>query len=342
MAVAPTKPLYLPTQFTPYPFKSSATFPVPDLPRDNPLTVERVALGKELFHETTLSRDSSISCASCHQAAAAFSDPRRFSVGVRHQTGARHAMPLLNLAWKNQFFWDGRAPSLRAQALKPIQDAAEMDESLPHVAAKLASLPRYPAAFQAAFGSTEITPEKIGLALEQFLLTLTSFDSKFDRALRGAEKMSAEEKRGFQLFSTEYDPRRGQFGADCFHCHGGALFQSQAFANNGLDEEFKDPGRAKITGKESDLGKFAVPSLRNVELTGPYMHDGRFSTLEEVLAHYCTGIRRSATLDPNLAKHPHGGVPLTEADQKAIVAFLRTLTDEALRPNPSAQLSRNP
>jgi cytochrome c peroxidase len=341
MAAAPPKPPYLPAQFTPYPFKTSATFPIPDLPRDNPLTTERVVLGKELFHETALSRDGSISCASCHKAEAAFSDPRRFSAGVRNQPGLRHAMPLFNLAWKHEFFWDGRAPSLRAQALMPIQDHAEMDESLTNVAAKLAARPGYPAAFQAAFGSTQITPEKIGLVLEQYLLTLTSFDSKFDRAMRGAAKMSAEEKRGFQLFSTEYDPRRGQFGADCFHCHGGMLFQSQSFANNGLDAEFRDMGRGKITGKDSDLGKFAVPSLRNVELTGPYMHDGRFATLEEVVAHYCSGVKRSATLDPNLAKHPNGGVPLTEADQNALVAYLKTLTDESLRPTRQGQLSRN-
>ena len=155
--------------------------------------------------------------------------------------------------------------------------------------------------------------------------------------------MTEEEKRGFQLFSTEYDPRRGQFGADCFHCHGGALFQSQTFANNGLDSEFADIGRAKVTGRESDTGKFAVPSLRNVALTGPYMHDGRFTTLEEAVAHYCTGVKRSTTLDPNLAKHPNGGVPLTEADQKALVAFLKSLTDgESRRPRQQGQLSRNP
>jgi cytochrome c peroxidase len=339
-ASTPLKPLYLPAHFTPFPFKTSATFPRPDLPRDNPLTAERVALGDELFHETALSRDGSIACAACHKAGAAFSDPRRFSAGVGHQLGARHAMPLFNLAWKHDFFWDGRATSLRAQALMPIQEHTEMDETPANVAAKLAVLPRYPTAFQAAFGSAEITPEKIGLALEQFLLTLTSCDSKFDRAMRGAEEMTAQEKRGFQLFSTEYDPRRGQFGADCFHCHGGMLFQSQTFANNGLDAEFQDTGRAKVTGQDSDLGKFAVPSLRNVKLTGPYMHDGRFGTLEEVVAHYCTGVKRSATLDPNLAKHPNGGVPLTEGDQQALVAFLKTLTEESLQNDSEPALSK--
>jgi cytochrome c peroxidase len=224
-----------------------------------------------------------------------------------------------------------------------------MHESLTNLVAKLAAIGRagsplpadgahgvmrpdddatnYPALFAAAFGSPEITPEKIALGLENYLLTLTSFDAKFDRVLRGEEKFTPKEQRGFQLFSTEYDPRRGQFGADCFHCHGGPLFQSQGFANNGLDATFMDTGREKVTGKAADAGKFAVPSLRNVALTAPYMHDGRFKTLEAVIEHYATGVKRSATLDPNLAKHPDGGVPLTADDKRALVAFLKTLTD---------------
>jgi cytochrome c peroxidase len=393
--LAQRKPLYLPARFTPFRFQISSTFPIPDLPRDNPLIEERVALGEKLFHEPALSKDGTISCASCHKANAAFTDPRKFSVGVREQVGTRNAMPLLNLAWKNSFFWDGRAPSLRAQALMPIQDHREMDESLTNVVDKLArgttdrdGLPLtfgekedfrppaekpesgisskgvqqsasirqpsplpgregqsegkeakqthrtspaqtdYATLFTAAFGSPEITPEKIGLAIESFVLTLTSFNSKFDRALRGEEKLSTTEQRGFELFMTEYDPRREQFGADCFHCHGGPLFQSQTFANNGLDEVFKDIGRAKITGKDADKGKFATPSLRNIALTAPYMHDGRFATLEEVVDHYSTGMKRSATLDPNLAKHPDGGVPLSARDKAALVVFMKTLTDE--------------
>lgn len=341
------EPLYLPEQFTPYPFRMSATFPVPDLPGDNPLLVERVALGEKLFHEPALSKDNTISCASCHDARHAFADPRRYSVGVRDQSGTRNAMPLFNLAWKRSFFWDGRAPSLRAQALMPIQDHTEMDESLTNVVAKLrggrrdetstdksaicnpqSAIAGYPELFAAAFGTPEITPQKIGLAIENYLLTLTSFDSKFDRALAGKAELTAEEKRGFELFMTEYDPRRQQYGADCFHCHGGPLFQSQTFANNGLDAAFTDRGRAGVTGREADAGKFATPSLRNVALTAPYMHDGRFATLEEVVAHYATGVKRSPTLDPNLAKHPDGGVPLSAEDQQALVAFLKTLTDE--------------
>ena len=321
-----TKPVDLPSKFTAFRFQTSAAFPVPELPADNPLIVERVELGRRLFNETALSKDNTISCASCHQETSAFSDDRAFSLGISNRIGTRNAMPLFNLAWKNSFFWDGRALSLRAQTLMPIQDHAEMDQTLTNAVMKLQSAD-YSALFAAAFESPEITPEKIGLALEQFLLTLTSFDSKFDRALRNEEQLNAMEQRGLELFMTEYDPRRGQFGADCFHCHGGALFQNQSFANNGLDAEFKDIGRARVTGREADRGKFAVPSLRNVAITGPYMHDGRFATLEQVVAHYASGVRRSATLDPNLAKHPDGGVPLSAADQQALVAFLRTLTD---------------
>src|SRR6185295_5732458 len=149
-------------------------FPRPDLPHDNPLIEERVQLGERLFHETALSRDGTLSCSSCHAASAAFADPRRHSIGVRGQRGTRNSMPLFNLAWKTSFFWDGRAPSLRAQVLMPIVDHTEMDETLDRVISKLAATTDYPPLFRAAFGGPEITAEKLGLALEQFLLTLTA------------------------------------------------------------------------------------------------------------------------------------------------------------------------
>ncbi|HRK13452.1 MAG TPA: cytochrome c peroxidase [Prosthecobacter sp.] len=305
-----------------------AAFPQLALPADNPLTAERSGLGKRLFHETALSRDGSISCASCHHAGAALSDPRRFSPGIEGRTGDRNAMPLFNLAWKKEFFWDGRAPSLRAQALIPIEDHREMDEKLENVVAKLERQPAWTAAFQKAFGTPEITPERIGLALENFLLGLTSHDSKFDKAQRGEAQLSAEEQRGFELFMTEREPRLGALGADCFHCHGGALFTDHQFRNNGLPVSDADPGRYKVTGVSIDRGAFATPSLRNIALTAPYMHDGRFATLEEVVDHYSTGVQRTDTLDPNLAKHPDGGLHLTQEDKKALLAFLRTLTDD--------------
>ena len=328
-AIAHPKPLYLPAKFTPYPFQMSATFPVPDLPRDNPLLVERVELGRKLFSDKHISINNQQSCVDCHSSEKAFTDGKRTARGAEGEFGPRNTMPLFNLAWKKEFFWDGRAESLREQVLQPIQNPIEMHQTLTNLCDKLraAEKANYAGLFTAAFGSPEITAEKISLALENYLLTLTSFNAKFDRVLQGEEHFTPEEQRGFELFSTEYDPRRGQFGADCFHCHGGPLFQSQVFANNGSDGAFKDLGREKVTGKASDRGKFAVPSLRNVELTAPYMHDGRFRTLEDVIRHYSTGVVRSATLDPNLAKHPDGGVPLTVTDQRALVAFLKTLTD---------------
>ena len=339
---------------TPYRFTFAAYFPQPDLPRDNPLTGEGVSLGGKLFFDRRLSKNNSQNCAACHRPGEGFSEPRRFSRGVDGLVGTRNAMPLENLAWKSSFFWDGRAATLREQVLQPIQNPIEMHESLANVVAKLngragSPLPAdgahgvtrpindndYPRLFTAAFGSPEITADRIARALEQFLLVQTSFDSKFDHAVYGSAQFTEEEKRGFQLFHTEYDPYHGQYGADCFHCHGGPLFQSQNFGNNGLDAVFHDQGRYIVTKRNGDQGKFAVPSLRNVAVTAPYMHDGRFRTLEEVVEHYCTGMKRSPTLDPNLAKHPDGGLPLSTADKKALVAFLKTLTDEKyLHPTP--------
>jgi cytochrome c peroxidase len=317
---------------TPYHLTISAFAPQPDLPRDNPLTGEGVALGGKLFFDRRLSAANSESCATCHNPHLAFSQPRRFSRGVDGEIGTRNAMPLENLAWKSSFFWDGRAATLREQVLQPIQNPIEMHESLANAVAKISADKNYHQLFANAFSSPEISPDKIARALEQFLLVQVSFNSKYDRVMNGAEKFTDEETRGYILFNTEYDPYHGQFGADCFHCHGGTLFQSQDFANNGLDSAFADLGRYKITKRAGDEGKFSVPSLRNVAVTAPYMHDGRFRTLEEVVAHYCTGTKRSATLDPNLAKHPDGGVPLSADDKRALVAFLKTLTDEKFLP----------
>lgn len=325
----PPKPIDLPAHPQAYPITLPRHIPLPALPTDNPLLAARVALGGKLFHETKLSRTDSLSCASCHQGEA-LSDPRRFSPGVEGKHDKRHSMPLFNLAWKDRFFWDGRAPSLRAQALMPIQDHLEMDESLENVTAKLKADPAYAPLFSQAFGSGAVTPENIGLAIENFLLTRLSFDSKFDRSMKGQEVLSDEEKRGMELFFTESEPRLGKLGADCFHCHGGALFTDHGFHNNGLATT-DDIGLEKVTGKPSDRHKFSTPSLRNIALTAPYMHDGRFSTLEEVIDHYNSGFTRNETLDPNLAKHPHG-LALTDADKKALVAFLKALSDPKFGP----------
>lgn len=317
----------LPKTLTPYPFKISARFPIPDLPRDNPLITERVELGKKLFHDPILSADNTISCASCHKEPLALSDNLPQSVGIDGQLSRRHSMPIFNLAWKDRFFWDGRAPSLRAQALMPIEDPTEMGETLPNVVKKLKAAPHYTGAFIKAFGSGAITPENIGLALESFLLSQTSYDSKFDQAIAGKATLTTEEQRGLELFMTEFEPRSRQYGADCFHCHGGALFTDNRFHDNGLASIAEDRGLFETTGKSSDENKFSTPSLRNVAITAPYMHDGRFKTLEEVIEHYSSGVNTRSTLDPNLAKHPGGGIPLSSEDKSALIAFLKALTD---------------
>ena len=301
-------PLYIPDKYTPYPFKMSRSFPMPLLPRDNPLLIERVELGKYLFHDKSLSANGTVSCASCHDSAKAFTDGLPVSTGINGKTGDRNSMPLFNLAWKSSFFWDGRSKSLRDQVLQPIQDHREMASDLSTVVEHLEKTQRLK--FEKAFGPGPVNEEKIALALENFLLTLTSYVSKFDRAASGKETLTTKEKRGMELFFTEYEPRSGQLGADCFHCHGGANFSDHQLHDNGLGE-----------------GIFATPSLRNLTLTAPYMHDGRFKTLEEVVAHYSGPMKRNKTLDPNLSKHPRLGLQLSSEDQAALVAFLKTLTD---------------
>jgi cytochrome c peroxidase len=318
---------------TPYSLQFSRRLPPVKLPADNRPTLEGVDLGRALFHDARLSVNNTQSCASCHDQRAAFADAgKRFSLGADGLPGKRNAMPLFNLAWQAEFFWDGRTRRLRDQVLEPIQDPLEMHQPLDQAIGKIAADPAYAGKFEAAFGAGGITAERLGLALEQFLLTQVSQDSKFDQALRGAIKLTPVEQRGLELFVTEHDPARNLRGADCFHCHGGALFSNQAFANNGLDAA-PLPGRQAVTGLGSDAGKFRVPPLRNIAVTGPYMHDGRFATLEEVIDHYDHGVQRTATLDPNLAKHPAAGLGLGAADKAALIAFLHTLTDQAfLRP----------
>jgi cytochrome c peroxidase len=323
----PPKPIDLPSNPQAFPITLPRHIPLPALPSDNPLLASRVRLGEKLFHEPKLSRTNAMSCVSCHQTEV-MSDSRRFSPGVDGKHGERHSMPLFNLAWKSRFFWDGRAPSLRAQVLMPIADHLEMDESLENVIAKLKADPVYPPLFSKAFGSGAMTAANLSLAIENFLLTRLSFDSKLDRSMKNQATLSDEEKRGMELFFTESEPRLGKRGADCFHCHGGALFTDHEFHNNGLSTT-NDVGLEKVTSKASDRFKFSTPSLRNIALTAPYMHDGRFATLEEVIDHYNTGFTRNETLDPNLAKHPQG-LGLPDEDKKALIAFLKTLSDPKL------------
>ncbi len=328
----------------PYPFNVGAHMPTFALPEDNRPTVQGVALGKRLFEDPRLSRDGSLSCASCHRAGHAGADAGlAVSTGVGGQVGLRNTMPLFNLAWAHELGWDGKTRGLRRQALVPVQAAHEMAETLPRVVAKLAADTGLVQQFRLVFGGS-VNAERVGLALEQYLLTLVSQDSKFDRAMKGSERFTPAEKRGFDLFLTEHDPGQGLRGGDCFHCHGGALFTNQQFMDIGLPQRgtATDAGRAGVTANPADHGKFRTPSLRNVALTAPYMHDGRFKTLEEVVDHYDHGVHRRASLDPNLAKHPATGMRLTAEDKAALVAFLRTLTDTGLAAQAPAAVDNRP
>lgn len=311
--------------------------PKPNLPRDNPLTVQGVKLGRMLFYEKKLSKDGTQSCASCHQQKHAFSDTSRFSIGVDGLPGKRQAMSVVNLAWHiSGFFWDGRAPLLRDQALMPIQDPLEMDESLENVVVKLNLYQNYQNQFQLAFGPGGITSERISLALEQFMFSIVSSDSKYDRYLRGEESFSESEKNGMELFNTENIPDFPALsGPDCQHCHGGKNFENDRYENNGLDSDvdMADLGLQLVTGEPSDRGKFKVTSLRNIAVTGPYMHDGRFTTLEEVIDHYDHNIQHSTTLHPTLENTRVAGLGLTDEEKADLLAFLKTLTDETLLTN---------
>lgn len=320
---------------------SYGNLPTPDLPTDNPLTVQGVELGRMLFYEKMLSADSSQSCASCHQQVDGFSDKRKFSIGVEMLPGRRQAMPIFNMAWhSNEFFWDGRATLLRDQSLLPIEDPLEMNETLPNVIAKLSDTEAYRDQFMRAFGSEEINAEKMSLAMEQFMLSIVSFNSKYDKYLAGELELTESEERGRVLFETEYNPFFPEFsGADCAHCHGGANFENDQYMNNGLDSDanFTDLGREEVTQLPADRAKFKVPSLRNIAVTAPYMHDGRFQTLEEVIDHYNEGIQESSTADVTVLNTRDTGLFLTEQDKEDLINFLKTLTDETFLNEPAYQ-----
>jgi cytochrome c peroxidase len=323
---------------TPYPL-AFGDFPPPPLPDDNKPTVTGVQLGRMLFYEKMLSKDGSQACADCHQQVDAFSDIRQFSIGVAGLPGKRQAMALFNLAWhQNGLFWDGRAATVREQALKPIQDPLEMNETLENVVAKLQGSKTYRDQFVRAFGDDQVTSERVGLALEQFMFSMVSNGSKYDQYLSGQAQLTAEEERGRLLFFSEHDPFGTEKGAECFHCHAGFNFSNDQYMNNGLDDDagMADEGRFKVTHDAADRGRFKVPSLRNVALTPPYMHDGRFATLEAVIEHYNTGVKSSSTVDELMQFNLQpGGLQLTAQDKADLVAFLKTLSDDAFVRNSS-------
>ena len=336
-----------PVEFDPTPyFLEIGHFPPPALPGDNPMTEAGVELGRMLFHEKRLSGDNTQACADCHLQSRNFSDPAVFSTGIAGEEGHRHSMILSNLAWHvhhgeshgHGFFWDGRAPSLRDQVLLPIEDMLEMDESLENVIVKLGADPAYRDQFKRAFDTEEVSANLLARALEQFLFTMVSNRSKYDDWLLGDAELTESEERGRVLFFDEFDPFNPETsGADCAHCHSGLDFSNHQFANNGLDADadMEDIGYMGVTGEDGDLGKFKTPSLRNVMVSAPYMHDGRFSDIDEVLDHYDHGAVSSTSLDPMMQYNVDYGLGLTDVDRADLIAFLHTLTDTEFLDNPA-------
>ena len=284
----------------------------------NPVTNAGFELGRALFYEGKLSRDGSINCGSCHQQAAAFSHRGHVvSHGINDRLGIRNAPPIMNLAWQKDFFWDGGVHDLDLQPIAPIQNPVEMDEKISNVLAKLKEDSYYVSKFKDAFGSSEITTERLLKALSQFMVVLVSPNSRYDLYVRGGESLSAIELKGLDLFKQK-----------CASCHSSELFTDLSYRDNGLDETYSlDSGRYRITLNGQDKFKFKVPSLRNAEVTAPYMHDGRFRNLELVLDHYANNVHNSNNLDPLLKQNGQLGIPMTLEEQASIIAFIKTLTD---------------
>lgn len=302
-------------------FKKPAYFPEPVYTfENNAQTKLRFEVGRDLFYDPILSLDQTISCASCHSQTHAFADHNgALSTGVGGTLGTRNSPSITNLAWYPSFMWDGGVNHIEVFSVAPIINPLEMKESLSNVIAKLNASAAYRAKFKAAYGVEEVTDQKMLQALAQYMAMIVSADSKYDQFRQGKASLTADESAGLELFR-----------ARCADCHKEPLFSDFSFRNNGIDETFTDAGRALITQNEADNGKFKVPSLRNVELTYPYMHDGRFFTLAQVLDHYASGIHQSPSLDPSL----QAGIPMTAVEKQQIIRFLKTLTDYTLMADP--------
>ncbi len=299
-------------------------------PNNNPITDNGATLGRVLFYDTKLSLNNTISCASCHIQENGFSDPNALSTGFDGELTSRNSMGLANARFyeNGRFFWDERAATLETQTLIPIQDLVEMGMTLEDLEIKLAQEDYYSTLFTNAFGNATVTSERIALALSQFIRSMVSFESKFDEGLAQTNinndfpNFTASENRGKDLFMSNQ--------TRCFDCHATNVFVGDAARNNGLDATITDPGVGGITGNNNDLGEFKVPSLRNIALTAPYMHDGRFATLAEVIEHYDNGVQNNPNLDNRLTQGNNvRRLNLSNADKQALVDFLNTLTDEA-------------
>lgn len=322
---------------TPYVFKTLPYFPEMPVALDNPVTVEGAALGRKLFHDPILSRDGSLSCASCHKQRYAFSGgPERFSIGSSGARMKRNTPPLFNLAWYPAFFWDGRAATLEEQVLHPVREADELGSDWPSAIARINATSHYAALLQDAFGTPVADSTLAARAIAQYLRTLISANSRFDRALRREIKMTDDEFAGFVL-ANEQDK------GDCLQCHTtdrDALGTNRIFSNNGLDSaaapsDYPDAGLGAVTKKPEDMGRFKVPSLRNVAVTAPYMHDGRFATLEEVLEFYNSGVHAGVNTDARMGNAHAGGARLTKEQTRQLLAFLHALTDSSFLVDPA-------
>ena len=307
----------------------------PVIPNDNPQTVEGIALGKRLFFDPILSGNQTQACASCHNPQQSFSDTSPTSSGISGLFGTRNTMPLFNLAWNydERFAWDGKELSLERQVLEPVENPLEMNSEWDEVVDRLQSHTEYPDLFNRAFNTNIITKELTAKAIAQFERTLISSNSKFDRYLLGQATLTESELNGLNVFMDEAK-------GDCFHCHGSPnnpLWTNNSFHNNGLDSEFSDLGLGAVTGDPADNGKFKSPSLRNLQFTAPYMHDGRFNTLDEVIDFYSEGLQSSPTIDPLMKKIDQGGVQLSPEDRIDLKAFLLTLSDPSFVNNSDFQ-----
>ncbi len=307
----------------------------PVIPTDNPQTTEGIALGKKLFFDRILSANGTQACASCHSPQNAFTDNTPTSDGIDGVFGVRNSMPLFNLAWNydERFNWDGTALSLERQALEPVENPIELHSNWEEVVDRLQNHPDYPELFQLAFKTTAITKELTTKAIAQFERTLISANSKFDNYSLGQATLTPQELNGLDVFLREDK-------GDCFHCHGNPnnpLWTDNDFHNNGLDGTFIDLGLGAVTGDPNDNGKFRSPSLRNLAYTAPFMHDGRFETLDDVINHYSEGLQSSSTIDPLMKQINQGGVQLSDEDKADLKAFLLTLSDPSFINNPDFQ-----
>jgi cytochrome c peroxidase len=281
----------------------------------NKITPERFVLGRSLFYDPILSKDSSISCASCHQRFAAFAHiDHPLSHGINGLIGKRNVPALQNLIWKDAFMWDGGVNNLEVQPLNPLTNPVEMNESLSNILFKLQRNKKYVSLFKNAWKDTLINSERLLKSLAQFTGLMVSADSRYDRYMNGRDTLSKAELNGLKLFRTS-----------CARCHKEPLFTDNSYRRNGLkiDCSLMDSGRATLSGLKEDYMKFKVPSLRNVEMTYPYMHDGRLRNLQQVLDHYTKSFSEDEA-DPELK----GGVKLTGEEKQNIIAFLKTLTDK--------------